>query len=58
MTNVDFNLFLEKAVHQSPVFYSLLQVYIVYRISFILVSVSSKRLAFYTICFADRGKGE
>ena len=46
--------FLEKAV-QSPVFYSLLQVYVVYRVSFILVSVCTKGFA-YLLCWPrERG---
>ena len=55
-----FDIFEEKAV-QSPVFLSLLQVYIVNRVSFIfrlssfLESVCTKGLTF---CFADRREGE
>ena len=47
MTN-GVTFFLEKA-GQSPVFYSLLEVHVVHRISFILASVSSKRFA-YLLC--------
>ena len=54
VTNVDF--FGREAV-QSPVFYSLLQVNIVYRVSFILVSVFTKGFA-YLLCWPrERGIG-